>query len=275
MKRHLALTTLSLFTLAGGSWLAAQQQEAARATTAASRDVAEQEDDHRAVEDKPSERRVADAKPKAESPKTRTPSATSAKAAPRAPQVFRSDDGFRREDDAEFTENLPGADQPRVGDRFFPVLDRQLRMTRMSPADADRMRSFQDAVKQLREAENSEGKAAARDQVEKLVSEQLDIDLESREKELAAIEQRAMELRKQLEERKTAKPELLKMLVMLIDNPQVGLGIPPEWMQMLMRGQPDRYGAAFPVHGRAEAILPPRTPAPPTFEGSPVEPSKR
>lgn len=35
-------------------------------------------------------------------------------------------------------------------------------------------------------------------------------------------------------------PISLDFLVMLIDNPQVGLGIPPEWMQMLMRGQADR-----------------------------------
>ncbi len=62
-------------------------------------------------------------------------------------------------------------------------------VTKNESADAARMRAFQDAIRELREAENDAEKTAARDQVTKLVSEQLDADLENREKELAAIEQ--------------------------------------------------------------------------------------
>ncbi|MDX1927816.1 MAG: hypothetical protein SFV81_14935 [Pirellulaceae bacterium] len=252
MKKQITLAALGLLTLAGGSWLAAQQRDpvrATRSTEAALPDEPADVSEARAGED-PADR-VELLRPSASSPKRAT-------GLPSAQTVRGGGGGFLAQ--ARGFEDRFAGQQIAVG-----------RPARMTPEEAARMRAFQDAIKELREAEGADEKASARENVTKLVSEQLDADLESREKELAAIEQRAKELRKQLEERKTAKPELLKMLVMLIDNPQVGLGIPPEWMQMLMRGQPDRYREGFSANYFGETIpdLPPRPAEPPTFDSVP------
>ena len=264
MKKQITLTALGLLTLAGGSWLAAQQREPGLATRS----------DTVARDENSSESEVTEARAGEEPAKARRPSATSPLRSTRnrpAQDVRGQFESYQvyQDEAARFADEARSIGEIRVtgpGQFAFGM------PARMTPEDAARMRAFQDAIRELREAEDGEDKTAAREQVTKLVSEQLDADLENREKELAAIEQRAKELRKQLEERKTAKPELLKMLVMLIDNPQVGLGIPPEWMQMLMRGQPDRYRQGFPMNF-GEAGFPSTTPIPPAMP--PVDPLLR
>jgi hypothetical protein len=248
MKKQISLMALGLFTLVGGSWLAAQQRDAVRTTRT-------DRSDEVSAPAAASDSRRAEAPTKARRP-------TAAAAARPAQEARRAVDQFHPE-----VARFPEAGSPAEVRAFdeWQIAGPQVvfgMQPRMTPEDAARMRAFQDAIKELRGAEDEAEKATARERVAKLVSEQLDADLDSREKELTAIEQRAKELRKQLEERKTAKPELLKMLVMLIDNPQVGLGIPPEWMQMLMRGQPDRHRFSPVLDPNAPLMLPAAPPRP-------------
>ena len=117
------------------------------------------------------------------------------------------------------------------------------------PAEAiERNNAFQTAITQLRASVTAEDKVSAREKLSTLVSEQLDGDLNRREEETAAIEKRIKEMRKQLDDRRAVKPEMLKILMMLIDNPQMGLGIPAEWMQSLMI-QSNSYGTLNPTYG--------------------------
>ena len=282
MTKQICLTALGLLTLVGGSWLAAQTsdptlipQDNVPASTAG--DVSQTRPAQLPLARRPSEA-------------TSGQRSTSRAGARLAQDSYRQDAQRYLEDARAFSE-VRVAGQPII----FPGSQQ-----RMNPEDAARMRAFQEAIRELRQSENDENREAARGLVSKLVSEQLDADLANREKELAAIEQRAKELRKQLEERKTAKPELLKMLVMLIDNPQVGLGIPPEWMQLLMRGQTDRnrqgqtiYApfeiepGAYPVNssafipqpptqpGAASTALPPVYAEPSTADVAPAEAPRR
>ncbi len=245
MKKHITLAILSGISLVGGSWLAAQQD----------------------VSERPSRPQdgVTSTSPLASPGALQPARGTQVTKTERAASEVRGPANAARYEKL-FSENPAISTIQEVQAREVPIYGAVPGMSvpfavsrevvRMSPEDAARMRAFQDAIRELRGAENDDDKAAAREVVTKLVSEQLDSDLASREKELVAIEQRALELRKQLDERKTAKPELLKMLVMLIDNPQVGLGIPPEWMQMLMRGQPNSQREYFYMGQNRVNILP-------------------
>ena len=282
MKKQLTLAFLSALTFAGGTWLAAQQDEPARDSARKARsEVAESPAFPPAASDVPAA--VDTTKPQQNTrtrANTRTlfgakPSDKSEPSPAEGPESQAFDSGYLR---------YPAGVMPLNAQGFGPAsvfLDTGMprEMRRMSPEEAARMRAFQDAIRELRSALNDEEKAAAREEVTKLVNEQLDADLANRESELAAIEQRAKELRKQLEERKTAKPELLKMLVMLIDNPQVGLGIPPEWMQMLMRGQsgPRQENQFFMGQTRDSRYMfnEQAFPQPPTPPSSPTRPAVR
>jgi len=263
MKKQITIVALGLLTLAGGSWLAAQQRDSVRTTRSS--------DFGSPNSPAPADDLVREARPEEEPAKdsSGTPfgsqrpgeNATRQPGRPQPAQGARGTRDFYHEDVARYPEEVRRIDEGRAFGQgsTFPGMQQ-----RMTPEDAARMRAFQDAIKELREADNSDEKADARERVTKLVSEQLEVDLDNREKELAAIGQRAKELRKQLDERKAAKPELLKMLAMLTDNPQVGLGIPPEWMQMLMRGQQERYRQGFPINGPfgTSGMYPPAPPQP-------------
>ncbi len=283
MKKQVTLTALGLLTVVGGSWLVAQQSDPVRETrtTRETRELTTlgglvTDDD---VSETP---RAQDPTNPAQVPmKARRPSAASsprASARPRQEQDARAIEDLYRQEARNYAEGATAFEGFRAvagsgGQQFVvPGMPIPGMPMRMNPEDAARMRAFQDAIRALREAENAEDKSAAREQVTKLVSEQLEVDLGNREKELAAIEQRAKELRKQLDERKTAKPELLKMLVMLIDNPQVGLGIPPEWMHMLMRGQPNQNRQGYPISGAFNYSMPdvPMQPARPAEVAEPA-----
>ena len=261
MNKNIKLAVLSALTLAGGSWVAAQQDEPAR--RASSDDERSQVKSAAQASEDADTQEVRPAEPPRASAGARTIRSTN-----RAQQDYRFPSGSP---DRKMQEKFNAISPAFSGQRIdISTLARTHEMHRMSPEDAARMRAFQDAIRELRGSKDDESKAAAREEVTRLVSEQLDADLENRESELAAIEQRAKELRKQLDERKTAKPELLKMLVMLVDNPQVGLGIPPEWMQMLMRGQPNNN--QFQAFGVSPDLFFNSTNSPPEFPPNPPSP---
>ena len=90
-----------------------------------------------------------------------------------------------------------------------------------------------DLLIQLRSATDAEKKGELLQEVNELLSAQLDRDLARREESLAEIERRAAELRAQLEARRENKAQTLKILLMLAEHPAAGLGIPHNWMQSL------------------------------------------
>jgi len=273
MKKYFTLAILSALTLAGGSWLAAQQDEPARksryddgALPTISRDGRDDSAVARPAEVARDTGSKNGSHPVYDNARASSRQATglNVQNLPTYQPGFNNNygGGYGNYGGGYGAGPMPPM-HTAAGTFPTPPQIAGIHVTvRMSPEEAARMRAFQDAIGELRSAENDEEKSTARALVAKLVGEQLDADLESREKELAAIEQRSKELRKQLDERKTAKPELLKMLVMLIDNPQVGLGIPPEWMQMLMRGQPSSNQSY--QYGFAPGYIVPNTyPSPP------------
>ncbi len=258
MKKNLTLALLSALTIAGGSWLAAQQDEPAPA----------QESRQPSSESPSRPREASNIAEGARASRNRGGDRAAA-----SPAQSRA--GQQPSNDLNRNQFPNGGPSPTVLPRyaapqFAPQSGESFGATwttypnavhydtPMSQEDVARMREFQAAIRELREAKDDEEKKEARDKVTQLVSDQLDADLANREEELAAIEQRAKELRKQLDERKTAKPELLKMLIMLVENPQVGLGIPPEWMQMLMRGSnsgfPSTLGPGIPPGGGSQVF---------------------
>ena len=92
---------------------------------------------------------------------------------------------------------------------------------------------FKQLIQSLRAAKTDDEKEDIRKQLNTVVSSELDRDLEEREKRLSEIEAKAKQLREQLQQRKQNKAELQKMLVLLAESPESGLGLPPMWMNAI------------------------------------------
>lgn len=105
----------------------------------------------------------------------------------------------------------------------------------LSPEEQRQAKEFRERVETLRRAKSDEEKTAAREQLNEMVAAQLERDLQERETKLAEIEARAKDLRDQLEQRRSSKAEIQKMLMLMIESPETGLGLPPAWMNSLMQ----------------------------------------
>ncbi len=116
-------------------------------------------------------------------------------------------------------------------------------INKLSKEEFESAQEFRQTVEALRNAKTDEEKADIRAKLNDLVGKQIDQDLADRERRLTELEAKAKQLREQLQQRKQTKAEIQKMLVMLIENPQGGLGLPPAWMNAI--NQP----AAFPSGG--------------------------
>ena len=116
-------------------------------------------------------------------------------------------------------------------------------------ADSKETQAFYKLVAEMRKAKDKEAKEEKRKQLQDMLSGQLDRDLAQREEQLQKIEERAKQLRDQLEARRESKAEMLKLLMMLVENPSAGFGLPDEWMRTLMRSNGGRLPVAqgFPV----------------------------
>ena len=107
------------------------------------------------------------------------------------------------------------------------------RQRTMTDEEMQSAQEFRQTVEALRKAKTDEEKADVRAKLNDLVGKQIDQDLSEREKRLAELEAKAKQLREQLQQRKQSKADIQKMLVMLIENPQGGLGLPPAWMDAI------------------------------------------
>ncbi|MFO1063451.1 MAG: hypothetical protein U0892_06255 [Pirellulales bacterium] len=173
---------------------------------------------------------------------------------------------------------MPGyiGDRTGYGTTAPPYLSEE-RLARIKEEQAQAF-EFQKAVTALREADTDEKRVEAKEKLTALVSAQLDRDLDAREKALVEIEKKAKMMRDQIEQQRTMKSERVKLLTMLIENPQGGLGVPAEWLQSVNNNRwPSGYGSypstsyPVPVTQSFEAPvgsyrnLPPAVSAPPAI----------
>lgn len=128
----------------------------------------------------------------------------------------------------------------------------------LSSEEQQQAKEFRDTLAQLRSAGTAEEKDAARERLSTIVSAQLERDFQDRERKLVEIETRAKMLRDQLEQRRTSKAEIQKMLMLMIENPETGLGLPPAWMSMLSQPLP----APMPVYSNPSYPSNPSSAAP-------------
>jgi hypothetical protein len=154
----------------------------------------------------------------------------------------------------------------------------------MTAEEIEETQQLQQLLQKIRSGTQAdEGESDYRDELMRLLGKQLDRDLATREERLKEIEQRAAELRTQLEARRKNKEQMLEILMMLAENPSAGLGIPPQWMQALegetngaqswpVQGPPDAYFLpdANPRDYRPAQTLETR-PNPPMSPSAPVE----
>ncbi len=122
--------------------------------------------------------------------------------------------------------------------------------------EAEEAKRFRALVQRLRQGGEAEDADEVRQKLRDILSAQLERDLERREAILKRIEQRAEQLRKQLQTRRENTEQTLTMLLMLVENPTAGLGIPDYWMRSLLTPQPstsDPFGGPRPP---ASPVLP-------------------
>ncbi len=108
-----------------------------------------------------------------------------------------------------------------------------------SREDYEKAVEFGRTLESLRKAKTDEERADIRAKLNEIVGEQLDNDIAQREQRITEIETRAKELRDQLQQRKQSKAEIQKLVMMLIENPQGGLGLPSSFMNLI--NQPTYY----------------------------------
>ncbi len=100
-------------------------------------------------------------------------------------------------------------------------------VTMMRTVAGTNVRELQRALEQLKDDDTSaEDKKAAREKIEKTLSEQFDEDLKQREKQIEDLEKQLTTLKQQIEKRRGAKKRLMELRMELLINESEGLGFP-------------------------------------------------
>ena len=114
-----------------------------------------------------------------------------------------------------------------------PMRPRQVRrtviQTYMEPVPAEELaaaKKLQEAIKSLNNSSEPEAQKKATDTIQQQLSEQFDLDLKEREKELAEVEAKVKSLREQLDKRKAAREDIISLRLKTITNDAAGLGFP-------------------------------------------------
>ncbi|GAB5403012.1 MAG: hypothetical protein Aurels2KO_12430 [Aureliella sp.] len=103
-----------------------------------------------------------------------------------------------------------------------------------APSEQQIRNAFTVLSKTLRTS-NDEGKREeARAKLGKLLKFQLNKDLLKRQSQLDAAEKKLAKLREQLESRKNNQAKVAEVLLLMIENPEAGVGIPRQWLQSIM-----------------------------------------
>lgn len=120
--------------------------------------------------------------------------------------------------------------------------------TNLSEQEMAKARAFQSLVLQFRTNKDAQQTEVLRDKLREIIEMQLEQDLEDRETRLREIEDRAKQLRSQLDTRRESKEETVKLLMMLVENPTAGFGLPNQWLQSLVSPiQPNPYRSSRPA----------------------------
>ena len=127
---------------------------------------------------------------------------------------------------------LPGSVQPRSfppsSDDFVGEIDNDSDKRRNVTPEVE----LQQLLNKMRTSDESK-KTEIREKLKVIISEQIDRDIELRKKKLAAIEEKIELLKQQLETRTKNKEQTIQMLMMFAENPDLGLGIPASWLDMM------------------------------------------
>ncbi len=142
---------------------------------------------------------------------------------------------------------LSPASPAQVGSPFVAPYAQPTRvnLNAISPEAAKQLQEFQQAVAALRSAKTDEDRATAKDELQALLLNQMERELKAHEVQLAEIEARAANLRQQIEERRSAKTEIAKVMLMMIENPGMEL-LPASWTQSLAPPATQIRGYAYP-----------------------------
>ncbi len=174
--------------------------------------------------------------------------------APNVPQVYGVAGSYQSNQPNEFQHintNFANPTGYRTGTRTRTIVEHY--SEKLAAEEVKRLSEFQSSVAEMRKKHDSkEAKEKARAAVEKMVVEQLDRDIQNREKQLSEIEEQVKQLRDQLEQRKSSRPELLKLLMMMIESPSSGIGLPSEWLGAI-NGQ--RIAESIPT-GAYNSVIP-------------------
>jgi uncharacterized membrane protein YqiK len=119
-----------------------------------------------------------------------------------------------------------------AGVRFAPVRVDGLTTFVEVPVDRGELHKSQEqaaaALKAYGDAETDEQKAAAEKELQDAVSEQFEVLMKSREAQIAELKSRLDKLTEQLQKRRDAKEQIVKLRVQVLVNEAQGLGFYPE-----------------------------------------------
>ena len=114
-----------------------------------------------------------------------------------------------------------------------PELSFYMGLVQSKPSPMDMRKQFSKIAKVLRNTSDNDTREKARQALKAIISYQLDQDASKAKAQIAAAEKKLAELRKQLESRVANQEKVADTLVVLIENPQVGNGIPAEWLRSI------------------------------------------
>lgn len=120
-------------------------------------------------------------------------------------------------------------------------------------SEAVSLKAVQKLISQLRSEKDAKKKAMVRQQLKQIFESRIARDLSESEQRLAVAEAKLAELRQQLDERKANKDKTAGVLMLMIENPSAGAGIPASWMRTILapqRSAGNPFGDADTFGGR-------------------------
>ncbi len=150
---------------------------------------------------------------------------------------------FTQSELKKLTTNQPGnVDDKQVFNFFMGLTTGE----RTEPSEQQIRQAFAKLVKTLRSSSDKQIQEEARTKLSQLLKYQLDKDLTKQEEQIIAAERKLAKLREQLDARKQNQDKVADVLLLMIENPEAGVGIPSEWLRAIMpppgRATSDPFG---------------------------------
>ena len=142
-----------------------------------------------------------------------------------------------------------------------------------SPVAGPIEEKIRQAAEKLRDAEDDEGNASARQELAQTLGQYFDEDMAGREREVAKLEERLYKLRAQLERRRAKRQDIIELQIQVAVNEADGLGFlsRPAYGslpgQSMVIGAPSYGGPTIKLsHGDKSLVLPAHTPHQESYE---------